>query len=177
MDGRNPFRDRSPQHTNKQWFPMVSKWCELDFVHPQYWSCIWRTGAKQDTGAKQHPKMRSSCSDRLGGSTEVPVRTGSPSSEPPFASRSPQKRNLGTGSLGRYANLEVGFELLSYPALSAESLFLWTNQGPPLKDGSPTPNPLPGVYLDRQPPYPNCIRVVYAAVPMRGGGWGWGSMG
>ena len=28
--------DNSPANTNKEWFPMVSKWCEMDFVHPQY---------------------------------------------------------------------------------------------------------------------------------------------
>ena len=43
VDGRNPFRTiqetlecvESPVNTNKQCFPMVSKWCEMDFVHPQ----------------------------------------------------------------------------------------------------------------------------------------------
>ena len=30
------WSDDSPVKTNEQWFPMVSKWCEMDFVHPQY---------------------------------------------------------------------------------------------------------------------------------------------
>ena len=33
---RNPRRMISPVNTNQQWCPMVSKWCEMDFVHPQY---------------------------------------------------------------------------------------------------------------------------------------------
>ena len=44
VDGRNPappkkrWNDDSPVNINKQWICMVSKWCELDFVHPQYFS-------------------------------------------------------------------------------------------------------------------------------------------
>ena len=33
---KKPWNDDSPVNTNEQWFPMVSKWCEMDFVHPQY---------------------------------------------------------------------------------------------------------------------------------------------
>ena len=33
---KKPWHDDSPVTTNQQWFPMVSKWCEMDFVHPQY---------------------------------------------------------------------------------------------------------------------------------------------
>ena len=44
VDGRNPFRTTSetlegfdsPVNTNKEWLLMVSKWCEMDFVHPPY---------------------------------------------------------------------------------------------------------------------------------------------
>ena len=42
VDGRNPappkkpWGDASPVNTNKEWFAMISKWCEMDFVHPQY---------------------------------------------------------------------------------------------------------------------------------------------
>ena len=42
VDGRNPappkkpWNDDPPANTNKQWFSMISKWCEMDFVHPQY---------------------------------------------------------------------------------------------------------------------------------------------
>ena len=44
VDGQNPalpkkpWKDDSLVNTNKQWFPMDSKWCEriLDSVHPQY---------------------------------------------------------------------------------------------------------------------------------------------
>ena len=32
---KKPWND-SPVNTNKQWFPIALKWCELDFVHPQY---------------------------------------------------------------------------------------------------------------------------------------------
>ena len=32
---KRPWNDNSPVHTNKQWFPIVSRWCEMDFVHPQ----------------------------------------------------------------------------------------------------------------------------------------------
>ena len=39
MDGRNPeppkkpWGDASPVNTNKQWFPMVSKWCRISSTH------------------------------------------------------------------------------------------------------------------------------------------------
>ena len=33
---RKPWNDDSPASTNKQWFLMVSKWCEMVFVHPRY---------------------------------------------------------------------------------------------------------------------------------------------
>ena len=33
---KKPWNDDSPVNTNKQWFSMVAKWCEMDFVHPQY---------------------------------------------------------------------------------------------------------------------------------------------
>ena len=42
VDGRNPappkkpWNDDSLVNDNQQWFPMVLKWCEMDFVHPQY---------------------------------------------------------------------------------------------------------------------------------------------
>ena len=42
VDGRNlappkePWNDDFPANTNKQWSPMDSKWCEMDFVHPYY---------------------------------------------------------------------------------------------------------------------------------------------
>ena len=32
---KNPWNDDSPVNTKKQWSPMVSKWCEVDFVRPQ----------------------------------------------------------------------------------------------------------------------------------------------
>ena len=41
VDGRNPAPPEKPRNhdslvnTNRQWFPIVSKWCEMDFVHPQ----------------------------------------------------------------------------------------------------------------------------------------------
>ena len=50
VDGRNPappqrpWKDDSPVNTNKEWLPMISKKCEMDFVHPQYhlpwFSCL-----------------------------------------------------------------------------------------------------------------------------------------
>ena len=30
---QRPGKDDSPVNA-KEWFPMVSKWCEMDFVHP-----------------------------------------------------------------------------------------------------------------------------------------------
>ena len=42
VDGRKPAPPKSPWNdgslvkTNKQWFLIVSKWCEVDFVHPKY---------------------------------------------------------------------------------------------------------------------------------------------
>ena len=39
VDGRNPvppqrpWKDDSPANTNKQWFPMVSKWCRILSIH------------------------------------------------------------------------------------------------------------------------------------------------
>ena len=41
MDGqtpappKTPSKDDSPVNTKKHWFPAVSKWHEMDFVHPQ----------------------------------------------------------------------------------------------------------------------------------------------
>ena len=35
VDERNLHHLRISRR-NEQWFQMVSKWCELDFVHPQY---------------------------------------------------------------------------------------------------------------------------------------------
>ena len=48
VDERNPapikpWNDDSPENTNKQGFPIVSQWCEMDFVHPQYDYCFPRT--------------------------------------------------------------------------------------------------------------------------------------
>ena len=37
--------DDSPVNTNKEWFLMVSKWCETDFVHPQYGLRLMISGA------------------------------------------------------------------------------------------------------------------------------------
>ena len=34
MDGRNPAPQKKPGMMT--WFAMVSKWCEMDVVHPQY---------------------------------------------------------------------------------------------------------------------------------------------
>ena len=48
MDGRappkKPWNDNSPLHTNKQWFPMLFRWCEMDFVHPQYFEAVTSMG-------------------------------------------------------------------------------------------------------------------------------------
>ena len=39
VDGRNPtppkkpWNDDSPVNTNKQWLPMVSKWCRISSIH------------------------------------------------------------------------------------------------------------------------------------------------
>ena len=33
---KNPWKDDSPTNTNKQWCPTVSKWCDMDFIGPQY---------------------------------------------------------------------------------------------------------------------------------------------
>ena len=33
---RKPAMMSPAVNTNKRWFLMVSKWCEMDFVHPQY---------------------------------------------------------------------------------------------------------------------------------------------
>ena len=33
---RNPRMIVSRVNTNQQWFPMVEKWCEMDFIHSQY---------------------------------------------------------------------------------------------------------------------------------------------
>ena len=40
LDGRNPFRTTFQKtwnalNTSKLWFPTVSKWCDIDFLHPQ----------------------------------------------------------------------------------------------------------------------------------------------
>ena len=32
---KKPWKNDPPVHTNEQWFPMISKRCEMDFVHPQ----------------------------------------------------------------------------------------------------------------------------------------------
>ena len=46
VDGRNPaspkkpWNSHCPASTNKQWFLMVSKWCEMDFKYPRYYALV-----------------------------------------------------------------------------------------------------------------------------------------
>ena len=47
VDGRNPappknpWNDGSTVNTNKQWFPMVSKWCRILSIHSMIWVAPW----------------------------------------------------------------------------------------------------------------------------------------
>ena len=53
MDGRNPappkrpWRDDSPVNTNKQWFPMVSKWGRILSIHSTSFLAGGWKGAKE----------------------------------------------------------------------------------------------------------------------------------
>ena len=40
---KNPWNDDSPVNPNKQWLPIISKWCETDFEDPStVWASHWQ---------------------------------------------------------------------------------------------------------------------------------------
>ena len=62
MDGQDPappkkpWNDDSAVNTNTCWFPMVLKWCEMDFGHPQYY--FQRSSLGQDVLATSQGPLK-----------------------------------------------------------------------------------------------------------------------
>ena len=50
---KKPWNDHSPGNTHKQWLPMASMWCEMDFVHPQ--QDLLHPGARETWAAGSQP--------------------------------------------------------------------------------------------------------------------------
>ena len=61
-------------NTNKQWLPMLSKWCEVDSVHPQHFCPGGETarkdmamGQKPNCAPSEHPNPTTKIGSKMGG--------------------------------------------------------------------------------------------------------------